>query len=397
MAFDFSRLKNHAGTAAVVAAMLVAALGVTAFFLALRPSRLNFAPGEHLTYRLRTEMTELVDVPGQREPRELPPAVQEQELDLFCVSGDNDLVLLSPTSGRDEVTLLNFSADGATRQLDAASRRGDAGKALGFFDFNLLPLPPGSEQAWSVELAYAALPPTKRNVQGKVKRTRSGSSPEFMLKLPTSVEWVGADNRYMQIRDLTCAYRFNTSRSLVEQATLRLLAGIEREDGRHRFRVRIELTLTAVGRVGDDPRQVRDLALAGSEAQDALASGRRERLAVLSSRILAADVQHPRLRELARRLVQDVRNPQPPRGITPRPLWAVLLAQYPSARRSEADALARALGTIGFRAYVVTTGAAATAQAAVLVGPYVDRDPAVIGALSQRFPQSRANWVRVGP
>lgn len=393
MAFDFSRLKNHAGTAAVIAALLVAALGITAFFLALRPSRLDFAPGQHVTYRLRTEMVELVEVPGQREPRELAPAVQEQELDLFCVNAENDVVLLSPAEGRDEVTLLNFAADGAARQLDPASRRGDAGKALGFFDFNLLPLPPGSEQVWTVELAYAALPPAKRNVQGKVKRTRSGSSPEFLLKLPTSVEWVGADSRYMQIRDLSCSYRFNTSRGLVEQATLRLLAGIEREDGRHRFRVRSELTLTAVGRVGDDPRQIRDLALAGSEAQDALVSGRRERLATLTTRILAADVQHPRLRELARRLVQDVRNPQPPRGVTPRPLWAVLLAQFPPARRSEADALVRTLASVGFRSYVATTAQAA----AVLVGPYVDRDPAVLGALSQRFPQSRANWVRVGP
>jgi hypothetical protein len=53
MAFA-ARIKNHAATAAVIAALLVAALGVTAFVLALRPSRLNFDVGQLITYRLRS-------------------------------------------------------------------------------------------------------------------------------------------------------------------------------------------------------------------------------------------------------------------------------------------------------------------------------------------------------
>ena len=394
MLLDLSRLKTHAASAAIVGALLVAVLGVTAFFLALRPSHLHFEPGQLVTYRLHTELAELVEVAGVKEARELPASVQDQMLNLICVGADNDVVLLAPVNGRDEVTLLNFASDGTARCLDAAARPGEAGKALGFFDFNLLPLPPGSEQAWNVELVYAALPPAKHNVQGKVRRTRSGANPEFQLKLPTSVEWVNASSRYQQIRDLVCTYRFNGTQRLIDQASVRCLAGIEGDDGgRRRYRLRADLTLVGVGRVSDDPRQVRDLALAGAEAQEALAGGRRERLATLSARILAADVQNPRLRELAKQLVYAVRSPAPPTPPAARPLWAVQLASGPADHRPEAEAFVRQLAAGGFRAYLAARGD----TLAVLVGPYYDRDPAVLGALSQRYPQQRAAWIAVGP
>jgi hypothetical protein len=392
MAFA-ARLKNHAATGAVIAAVLVAALGVTAFVLALRPSKLHFEPGQLVTYRLKTSTSELVE-DAQRKEQELPPAIQEIDLHLICVGRDNDVVLLAPIDGRDQVTLMTFATNGSARQLDAAARPGDTGRAIGFFDFNLLPLPPGSEQAWSVDLTYALLPAGKRDLQGKVRRVRSGSNPEFQLKLPTSVEWIGDDQRYMQIRDLSSSYRFNTGKGLVEEATIRCIAGYERPDGRHRFKVRLDLALVAVGRIADDPGQVRDLALASIDAQGALSGGRRERLNAITQRLTAAAVQDPRLRSLAERLVQEMRSgPAPGRTPAPRTLWAVHLASCPVERRDDAKRFVDHLTGLGYRAYVAAQGGMLT----VLVGPFYDRDPAMIRSLSQRFPQQRATWIEVRP
>ncbi len=232
MAFA-ARIKNHAATAAVVAALLVAALGVTAFVLAMRPSRLQLSPGQVITYHLRSDISELIETP-ERKDQELPPLTQELDLHLICVGADNTTVLLAQVDGQEQVALLTFGSNGQARALDAASRPSDSGRAIGFFDFNLLPLPPGSEQVWNVDLSYAVLPPGKRSLQGKARRTRSGANPEFQLKLPPSVEWIGEDQRYRQVRDLTSQYRFNTSKGVIEEAVIKCIAGYEQPEGRRR-------------------------------------------------------------------------------------------------------------------------------------------------------------------
>jgi hypothetical protein len=392
MAFA-ARIKNHAATAAVIAALLVAALGVTAFVLALRPSRLNFDVGQLITYRLRSEISEVIET-QERKDQELPPLVQEHDLHLICVGPDNTLVMLAQIDGRDQISLLTMAANGSTRELDPASRPLDSGRAVGFFDFNLLPLPPGSEQVWNVDVAYAVLPPGKRSLQGKARRTRSGGSPEFQLKLPPSVEWIGEDQRYRQVRDLTSQYRFNTSKGVIEEATIRCVAGYERPEGRRRHKMRLTLSLVSIGRITDDPGQVRDLAIAGIDAQAALAAGRKERLAAIAQRLNAAAVQDPRLRTLTQTLLGEIRNGPRAKPVSgPQGLWAVHLASGPAEMRSEAQRFVDNLTTQGFRAYLAAQGATLS----VLVGPYYDRDPAVIRSLSQRFPQQRVTWVEVKP
>jgi SPOR domain len=392
MAFA-ARIKNHAATAAVIAALLVAALGVTAFVLALRPSRLSFTSGQLITYHLRTEISELIENQEHKD-QELPPLVQDSELHLICVGPDNTMVMLAQSDGRDQVSLLTMSANGTTRELDAASRPADSGRAVGFFDFNLLPLPPGSEQVWNVDVAYAVLPPGKRSLQGKVRRTRSGSSPEFQLKLPTSVEWIGDDQRYRQVRDLTSQYRFNTSKGVIEEAVIRCVAGYERPEGRRRHKLRMTLSLVSLGRISDDPGQVRDWAIAGIDAHSALAAGRKERLAAISQRLTSASIQDPRLRALTQVLLGEIRNgPRPRAPSGPQGLWSVHLVSGPAELRSDAQRFVDNLIAQGFRAYLTAQGPTLS----VLVGPYYDRDPAVIRSLSQRFPQQRVTWVEVKP
>src|SRR5262249_38734793 len=158
-----------------------------------------------------------------------------------------------------------FAPDGSARRFEPASVVHDEGKALGFFDFNLLPLPPGSEQSWNVSLVYAALPPEHRQVQGKVRRVANGSRPSFKLSLPT-VEWVNEDRRWQQIKELTCNYRFDTAKGVVESATVECQAGIERPDGYHRYHVRTDLVLVGVTAGKDEAVALRDLALATAEA-----------------------------------------------------------------------------------------------------------------------------------
>ncbi|HTM22556.1 MAG TPA: hypothetical protein VL172_18670, partial [Kofleriaceae bacterium] len=269
MAIDSGRFKSHAAVASVVLVMLAAAAGCWAFALSLRPCRVRFDPGTLVSYRLVSEFAELGadDAPGE-------PVTRENEISLVCIGADNEVALVGPGGGgRDEVTLLSFAADGAARVLDGDSRAGDDGKALGFFDFNLLPLPrQPTDQAWTVPLVYSALPPGKRNVEGKVRRISNTATPEFELRLfqhslPT-IEWVNERNRYQQVRDLVCTYRFDPRLGLVDHATVKCLAGVERDDGRHRWRVRVDLDLAAVQRAHDDVGSLRDLALASRDVQD---------------------------------------------------------------------------------------------------------------------------------
>jgi hypothetical protein len=393
MAFT-ARIKNHAATAAIIAAALVAALGIMAFVLALRSSRLQIPAGDVVSYRLRVQMRELISSPDSKKDIELPASVQEQDLHLIGVGGMNEVVLLTTIDGSDQVTLLSYAPNGSARRLDAAARVDDAGVAIGLFDFNLMPLPPGSEQVWNVDVIYALLPPAKRVLQGKARRMRSGSNPEFQLKLPASVEWIGTDQRYMQVRDLTSTYRFNTSKSLIERADISGKISFERDDGQHRFKVNIELELLKVGRISDDPTQVRNLALAGMDAQSAIAQGHRERLHSITDRLMNASVQDPRLKTYVQNLVNQIRHPAPTKKVaTVNTSYAVHLATCPADRRTDAQRFVAQLASEAFRAYIVEK----SGQLYILVGPYLDRDPAILRTLSQRYPQQRASWVEIKP
>ncbi|MBA3938284.1 MAG: SPOR domain-containing protein, partial [Planctomycetes bacterium] len=74
-------------------------------------------------------------------------------------------------------------------------------------------------------------------------------------------------------------------------------------------------------------------------------------------------------------------------------LWAVLVASGPAEQKTQAEAFARTLSHQGFRSYL---GAAGSGYA-VYVGPFFDRDPGVLTALGQRYPQLRPVWVRAAP
>ena len=390
MAMDPGGMRKHAAALVTVGTIFAAIIGCWAFFVSLRPCRLHFEPGTLVDYTLHTEWSEI-----HEDGSIAPPRVREQRISLVCIGDGNEVALVAPGHERGEqVTLMNFAADGTARRV-SDERLADEGTTLGFFDFNLLPLPAGSEQNWNVSLVYALLPPGKRQVMARVKRRSNSSRPEFELKLPT-VEWVEAE-RYRQVKNLTCNYRFDTTRGVIERAVVKCDTGVERDDGRHRFRIVVTLELVGVDRIGGATAALRDLALATAAADDAVARRRLERLAPLVERLGRSGVEVPALRAIAERLRLEVAGGgvppahapahAPARALGPRlpvtpersppPVaagqWTLQVASAPASRRAEAERLAGRLDAAGLPAQVTTSGR----HVVVRVGPFAARDQAV--------------------
>lgn len=413
MPVDHARLKHQVALGAVLAVGLAAVAGTYLFMLSLRPCRLAFAPGTLLDYRLVTEYAELGADGKPGDPRR-----HEQQVTLVCIGQDNEVALVHPAAGgRDEVTILRFAADGTARRY-RDSQLADDGKALGFFDFNLLPLPVGNEQEWQVSLVYAALPPEKRQIIGRVKRRSSSSRPEFELRLPT-VEWVNDERRYVQVRNLACTYRFDTSRGIIERALVQCDTGVEQTAGARRFRVKVLLELAAVGRSATEPLALRDLALATAEGAQALSRADRERLAPVLQRLSVSSIDHPGLRAVAARLAAQldpatdappsrvagptgravqptaptrsanpVQPPSAPPGVGP--AWWIQVASVAMDRREAADRMVAQLTAAGLPAAVHESGR----WLAVRLGPYAAQDPAALTAAKRRYPAAGVRWLQ---
>ena len=217
--------------------VLIFALGIAAFLLALRPCRLAIEPGDEVIYDLTCTVADLRQDGSPGIPR-------SERLRLILVgTGDGEVCqeILAPDGTRRDLALLSISAAGSARLLDQDLRPQPFGRAVGFFDLNLLPLPDGTDQAWKTPLSWAALPAAQGHLRAAIRRTRSGAAPEFRLTVDGSIEWVaeGSDrqggNRYRQIRDLVCEYRFNTVSGLYERAALRLTWSAEPADGETRI------------------------------------------------------------------------------------------------------------------------------------------------------------------
>lgn len=377
--------KRQAAVGTFVLVVAIGALGCLFFLMAIAPCRVALSPGSVVSYRLTSEAVPL-DAPGAE------PTARLRELHLVCYDRGNQVALISSDAGgrRDELTLMRIDEDGRARRLDPARRLLEEGKAIGFFDFNLLPLPEGLDQSWRVDLVYAVPPPGKRRVQARVRRLTNSSRPEFELTLPT-IEWIEhrPEERWCQIKNLVCRYRYDSRQGIVDRARIEFVAGVETRAGARFHRVRLTLDGRREPTV-HDPIAVRDLALATAGVQVALEDGRRARLGPLVERLRGASAAGPeRLQRLARELARAVdRVPAPPPGERG---WAVQVATVGSGRRAHAERLAESLNADGWPAFVVDRGTLLS----VCVGPYADRDPRVVAALRERFPHDRPFWTRM--
>jgi hypothetical protein len=384
-------LRRHAAMLAFVVAAAVAVVGSLAFFLALRPCAVDLAPGERVGWFLEQTLTEIDDA-GRPLPDQEPQHLGGN-LDLICLGPGNEALLRVPgEAGRaPRLHQVRLQRNGRVRRLDDAGRALDDGLAIGFFDLNLLPLPPGNEQQWSERLPYACLPPGQREVAVTVHRLRNGYRPEFVIELPL-ITWLedqpGARpgrQRYVQLRTLRCDYRFNPVYGVVDQAEFNCLLEIEVPDGirRHQVSARLELRErrmpdhAAAGNIG--------LARAILRLQRDLESGRRPAAADVAI-VVDGPVRDGPFREHMLALLG--RQPVAAAGS-----WAVRVASTGADHRDQAEELRRSLVTDGYPAFIVERDG----RLLVHAGPYAAQDGRILAALTERFRRERPHWVELRP
>ena len=363
------------------------------FIVALSPCRLRLQPGQVIAYELITRR-QPVDATGVAIGA---PDQWREEVHLLCIAEDNEAALVTPGGpGRsDEVTLLRFDDNGGARRVDPARRPLPSGKAIGPFDFNLLPLPEGLDQSWRAPVIYAVPPPGKQEVVARVRRIANGIRPRFELRLP-NIEWLDdrRSDRYVQIRDLVCRYTYDSSRSIVDEADMQLTLGLETtsdEPQYHRYTIELRAQVVEEGEA-DAPATValRDLALATSRLQHARRSGelpeRVRELAEQVRRDLARQQGDGPMVELARSLAATAGEAADP----VRQGFDVQVASVGISRRAAADELVAELQADEFPARLIEQ----RGRLLVRIGPYRQRSDAVLAELRRRFPREQPIWVR---
>ena len=380
----------------VVVVILAGIIGITSFVLSFRPSLFRLDAGQVLVYRLKTTTTELAT-----DGREGRPAIDERTITLIGIGGDNQVALLAEEQrGRDRLSLHAIETNGTSVLLDAAARPTSGSRAVGLFDLNLFALPPSAtEQTWEVQLTYGLLPPAKQLVQAHARRSKSSSNPEFQLRLPTSLEWTEtAQSPYRQIRDLVCTYRYRSAQNAVDQATLRCTFALEQPHNANtrRFRLLMEIDLIDNATLDENPLRLREVVIDCAAATAALtdpAIGQARRTA-LANNLRAAETGIGRLRQLADRLTDEVKRQPSTQTLLvshAAPLrHQIQVAIGPEGSKVQAEQLARTLVANGFTARVEP---AAAGKLRVVVGPFTEKDPAVLERLQQRFPYLKPLWV----
>jgi hypothetical protein len=384
MALDATRLKRMATVAATVVACMVFAFGIAIFAIALRPCRIAIAPGEIVAYRLDTTICEILP-----DGHKGTPATTSERLLLIGTGSENECVLVAPADGGGAAaTLLRYRPDGAACALDVDGRPLPGSRAVGFFDFDLLPIPVNGDNDTAID--YARVPADHNPVSGKVRRTKSGPRPQFQFKVQKSIEWVD-QNRYQQITDLVANYTFNAGWGLVQSADITLTAGIEREVP---ARYAVELKLDADGKPhwrSSAVARLRALALAQCAAQDALANRRRSDYATLAERLTEADdalgadvAMVPELHDAATATVAMLHGGASASG------WALCLAHGPQSQRAAAANLQKQVAQAGFPSALATLPGG---ELAVVLGPYAQPDPLLAATVARRFPGFSPAWI----
>ncbi|MCK6489023.1 MAG: SPOR domain-containing protein [Planctomycetes bacterium] len=384
--------KRLATVAAVVLGAIVLLVGVAAWVLSLRPLTFRIDPGQVASWRLATTSAEL-----GADGKPGPERTDERTLVLIGLGPANEAALVvEPLRLGEGLSLLRFEDTGTCTLLDPAGRPLDGGKAVGVFDFNLLPLPPGSEQSWWASVSWAAVPPAKRTAQARVRRLRTGATgrhSEFQLKLPGSIEWI-ENGGYRQFRDVVANWRFAAGRHLPEEAEIRLVAGSETAKAPRRVQVAARLRLADDRDCDDEPARLREAALACAEAQELLRTGGGPRARTVVERLRSVTVNEPRLRALSAALAEALAaaRPRPAGDGEAAAQWALVAAAGGDQERERAERLVHLLTAQGFPAWLQ---AGAGRQLKVLVGPFPARDEAQLQRLVARFPYLRPSWTSV--
>jgi len=390
----FFFLKRRAALIALCSAAILLLVGVAAFGLALRRCRIDLDPGAYIRWRLEQRVFEVPErgaEPGEEVRR------WEKTLEAYCIGPDNEVLLVVGGDGDrvPELHHLRWAAEGRVDRHLGPDRLIPEGVPVGFFDFNLLPLPEGLEQRWQREVTWAYLPPGRRRVEASVQRVRNGVRPEFDCRLPI-VEWPDAvpgrpaEQRYVRLSDIRCGYRFDSLQGVVDHARLRLRIAVEQPEGSagpgiERYAAIVELHLEDVGsrRDPDLTRLARALLACQRDLEGGAPPAAMGRHAAALAEF--ADGGGTSLERLAAGMVRRLR------GGVGEGTWAVRVATASDARRSEIERLRLALVADGFPAFIRERDDLLV----VYAGPFAGQDRHVLEAIDDRYGDGRPHWERI--
>lgn len=385
-------LQRYAPQVVMGAVLAVGLAGVVAFYLALRPCVVEHQPGTRLSYMLRSTMQPLAVMDADVSVQ-VSRHVQHR-VHLYFLGLDGDAALLVEYDGprRPSLYRVVVQRDGRVRLHDGTQLH-DYGPTIGYFDFNLLALPPGLDQYWHAPLRYAYPPPEQRALTPHVQRTQNGARPRFRWRHP-SIEWVDrrpggtSAQRYVQIRDIDVRYRFDSRAGVWSDGHMRFIAGVETEEapGYQQEQVDVRLELLDLRSGGESQRarlqgQVR--ALHAVEAM--VAEGDQPGVLELLAQLRTLSDGDPLLDALLQRWYEDLTVSAQPGA------HAVQVATV--SGQTAAQRLRWSLIADGYPAFILERGG----RLVVHAGPFTERYPQVLEEMQRLYPRNRPYWVASGP
>lgn len=375
-------IQRRAPQVVLALVVVMGLLGVAAFYFALRPCVLELQAGRIVHYRLTTTI-----LPEDRlDQRVLREEIQDVRLIQLGADGEGALLVQPHWARRGELRPVSMRRAGQVLLRDGDLTL-DYGPAVGYFDFNLLRLPPGLDQAWDAEVRYGYPPPDKRAHNVRIRRTHNGSRPRFRWQLP-AIEWVDrappgmgmADGqRYVQMQDVTVTYRFDTQRGIWQDAQMQFSAGVETAEGYVRHRIAIELVmLTVEGVASAEQGDLRSAVSQLQQVQGMVARQQIEHIGDVIEPIRRSSL--PFLAALAQGWYADMRA-EPTAGAA-----AIQVATLGQER--SAQSLRWQIVGDGYPAVVRRQGR----HWVVYAGPFAQRDELVLADVRRRFLANKPFW-----
>ena len=295
----FQTIQRYAPWVVLGVVALMGVIGIVAFYLALRPCVVEVKPGQIVRYEVSKKI--FADASEGDEEALLREERSTVSLIMLSADGLSAMLVAPPGARRPDLRFVELKRTGQVL-LRSGETSLSHGPKVGYFDFNLMSLPPGLDQAWDAEVHYGYPPSSKRSHSTHIRRTHNGSIPRFSWRLP-AIEWVDQTppelvavdgQRYVQMQDLVMTYGFDTSRGLWDSARLRFRAGVETPEGLLRHRVEVSLKLREVELLtGEQLREARQAVNRIDRIQSLMASGN-----VTEARSRIADESRSRIPEI---------------------------------------------------------------------------------------------------
>ena len=381
----FQMVQRYAPQVVLGAVMLMGLTGIVAFYLALRPCVVHIEPGHVIRYEVTKKIFSDTTEDEERLLREETSSVV---FVMLSSDGLTAMIVGPPGDRRPDVRYVEMKRTGQVL-LRSDEVTHNYGPSVGYFDFNLMSLPPGLDQAWDAEMHYSYPPPNKRSHNTHIRRTHNGTVPTFRWRYP-AIEWVDKSppdmlsrdgERYVQMQDIVMRYGFDTGRGIWEFARLNFRAGVETPDGLVRHRVEVSLRLIDVDTLRPETLRESRLALAQLHTIQRLMA---ERKYDVAQDLIREEVWSPvaEIRTVFERWRSDAQAVIQPGDY---------LIQVGTVPRGRGEALRWQIIADGYPAVIRQAGSSAL----VYAGPFDARDASILADIRRRFAANKPFWVKV--